>query len=37
MNVSSGGSRGALVFLKFSHFSPERKESGSLGTTESEV
>ena len=29
--------RGVLVFLKFGQFSPERKETGSLGTTESEV
>ena len=28
---------GVLVFLKFSHFSPERKETGSSGATESEV
>ena len=28
--------RGVLVFLKFSHFSPERKETGSLSATESE-
>ena len=26
-----------LVLLKFGQFSPERKETGSLGTTESEV
>ena len=28
---------GVLVFLKFLNFSPERKETGSLGATESEV
>ena len=28
---------GVLVFLNFSHFSPELKETGSLGATESEV
>ena len=29
--------RGVLVFLKFSHFSHECKQTGSLGATESEV
>ena len=28
---------GVLVFLNFWHFSPERTQTGSLGTTESEV
>ena len=28
---------GVPVSLNFSHFSPERKETGSLGTKESEV
>ena len=28
---------GVLVLLKFSHFSPERTQTGSLGATESEV
>ena len=28
---------GVLVLLKFGQFSPERKETGSLGATESEV
>ena len=28
---------GVLVFLNLSHFSPELKETGSLGATESEV
>ena len=28
---------GVLVFLNFPHFSPERKENGSLGATKSEV
>ena len=30
-------SLGVLVFLKFSHFSPERKETGSLDATVSQV
>ena len=31
----SGNIRGVLVLLNFSHFSSERKETGSLGVTES--
>ena len=31
------GPSGVLLLLKFSHFSPERAETGSLDTTESEV
>ena len=29
--------RGVLIFLKFWHYSPEHKETGSLGATESEA
>ena len=29
--------RSVLVLLKFSHFSPERVKTGSLGATESEI
>ena len=31
------GFKGVLVFLKFSHFTPQRKETESSGATESEV
>ena len=37
LNYSALGFRGVLVFLNFPYFSPERKQTGSFGTTQSEV